>query len=101
MADDRPARVISCPGAVELLDELMTGPRRFSELHTTFPRRVLVPALRALAAEGALLCPQAGSWDSCPRGDALIDLTDTGRQLAVELSDLDVWVAVYDRYLNG
>jgi hypothetical protein len=62
---------------------------------------VLVPALRALAAEGALLRRQAGSWDTRPCGDTLIVLTGTGRRLFAELSDLDEWVAVYDRYLNG
>ncbi|MEV6874594.1 winged helix-turn-helix transcriptional regulator [Amycolatopsis sp. NPDC051128] len=101
MADDRLARVISCPGAVELLDELAIGPRRFAELRGRVPRRMLGPALRVLVAEGALCRQGAGSWDSHPGGDALILLTGPGRQLMAELSDLDVWVAVYDRYLNG
>ncbi|WP_410670592.1 winged helix-turn-helix transcriptional regulator [Amycolatopsis sp. cmx-4-68] len=101
MADDHLARVISCPGAVELLDELAIGPRRFAELRRTVPRRMLGPALRVLAAERALRRQDAGSWDSRPGDDVLIVLTGPGRQLVVELSDLDVWVAVYDRYFNG
>ncbi|WIX98384.1 hypothetical protein QRX60_30490 [Amycolatopsis mongoliensis] len=101
MADGRLMRVISCPGAVELLDELGTGPRAFDELRRIVPRRLLGPALRVLAAEGALRRSDAGSWDVRPAGDALFSLTGDGGRLADELSDLDVWVAVYDRYLNG
>jgi DNA-binding HxlR family transcriptional regulator len=94
-------RVICCPGAAELLDELASGARAFAELRRAFPRRVLEPALRVLAAEGALRRSPAGTWDGRPGGDVVVSLTAAGGRLVAELSDLDVWVAVYERYLDG
>ncbi|MGK3202753.1 hypothetical protein [Amycolatopsis sp. MEPSY49] len=101
MADDRLARVISCPAAAEILDELVVGPRRFRELRGLVPLSVIQRALRVLAAEGALRCDTGGSWDGRLNGGAVFALTGPGRQIVSELSALDVWVAVYDRYLNG
>jgi hypothetical protein len=31
----------------------------------------------------------------------VVSLTAAGGRLVAELSDLDVWVAVYERYLDG
>lgn len=95
------ARLISCPGAVELLDELADGPRTLAALARVVPRRMLEPALRVLAAQGALRRSKAGSWDGRPGGGSVFALTATGHRIIGELSDLDVWVAVYDDYLNG
>ncbi|WP_410622956.1 hypothetical protein [Amycolatopsis sp. cmx-8-4] len=94
-------RVISCPGAAELLDELASGGRVFADLRRRFPRRVLDPALRVLAAEGALRRSEAGTWDEKSGRDVVLSLTGTGQRIVEDLSDLDVWVAVYERYLNG
>jgi len=101
MAEAGLTRVIRCPGAVELLDELASGARTVAALRRVVPRRVLEPALRALAAEGALRRSLPGTWDGRPGGEALVSLTATGHRIVDELSDLDVWVAVYDDYLNG
>lgn len=70
-------------------------------LRRVVPRRVLETALRALAAEGAIRRSSTGTWDGRPGGEVLVSLSATGRRIAGELSDLDVWVAVYDDYLNG
>ena len=101
MAEAGLTRVICCPGAVELLDELASGARAFTELRRAVPRRVLEPALRVLAAEGALRRSLTGTWDGRPGSEVVFSLTGTGRRFLDELSDLDVWVAVYERYLNG
>ena len=101
MAEAGLTRLICCPGAVELLDELASGARDFTELRRVVPRRVLEPALRALAAEGALRRTPTGTWDARPSGEVVFSLTATGHRFVDELSDLDVWVAVYERYLNG
>ncbi|MEU5262956.1 hypothetical protein [Amycolatopsis sp. NPDC021455] len=100
MADDRLARVISCAGAAELLDTLVDGPRVLSELRGTVPRSVLEPALRLLAAEGAIRQSVAGSWDVRPLATTVFEITPTGRDLARGLSDLDAWIAVYERYFG-
>lgn len=94
-------RVIRCPGAVELLDELASGARTVAALRRVVPRRVFGPAVRALAAEGALRRSSTGTWDGRPGGAVLVSLTATGHRMVAGLSDLDVWVAVYERYLNG
>ncbi|WP_328453084.1 winged helix-turn-helix transcriptional regulator [Amycolatopsis sp. NBC_00438] len=101
MAETGLTRVICCRGAAELLDELASGPRAFAGLRRAFPRRVLEPALRVLAAEGALRRSPAGTWDGRPDGAVVFSLTATGRRLFADLSDLDVWVSVYEDYLNG
>lgn len=101
MAEAGLERVICCPGAVELLDELASGARAFGGLRRAVPRRVLEPALRVLAAEGAVQCSRPGSWDGRPGGEVMFSLTATGHRFLDDLSDLDVWVAVYERYLNG
>jgi hypothetical protein len=101
MAEAGLSRVILCPGAVELLDELADGARTLAELRRVVPRRALEPALRLLAAEGALRRSRAGTWDGRPGGGSVFVLTATGRRIVDYLSDLDVWVAVYDGYLNG
>jgi DNA-binding HxlR family transcriptional regulator len=100
MADDRLARVISCAGAAEILDELVAGPRVLGELRRTVPRSVLGPALRLLAAQGAVRRSTAGSWDGRPLPATVFEITPAGRDLATGLSDLDIWVAVYERYLG-
>ncbi|MFG1642763.1 hypothetical protein ACGFMK_20940 [Amycolatopsis sp. NPDC049252] len=94
-------RVICCPGAAELLDALAPGGRSYAELRHTFPRRVLDPAVRVLAAEGAVRRSEPGTWDGKSGRGVVLSLTATGQRLVAELSDLDVWVAVYERYLNG
>ena len=101
MAEAGLLRVIRCPGAVELLDELATGARTVAALRRVVPRRVLEPALRALAAEGALRRSSMGTWDGRAGGEVLVSLTAAGHRIVSELSCLDVWVAVYDDYLNG
>ncbi|WP_284740393.1 hypothetical protein [Amycolatopsis sp. RTGN1] len=101
MAEAGLTRVILCPGAVELLDVLAGGARTLAELRRVVPRRALEPALRVLAAEGALRRSQAGTWDGRPGGGSVFALTATGRRLVDHLSDLDVWVTVYDDYFNG
>jgi DNA-binding HxlR family transcriptional regulator len=100
MADDRLARVISCAGAPELLDVLANGPCVWGELGRAVPRRVLEPALRLLAAEGAIRRSDAGSWDVRPLSTTVFALTTAGSDLLGKLSDLDEWVAVYERYLD-
>ncbi len=101
MAETGLTRVICCRGAVELLDELASGSRAVDELRRAFSRRVLEPALRLLAAEGALRRSPTGTWDGWPEGDVKVSLTAAGYRINAYLSDLDVWVAVYDDYLNG
>lgn len=101
MAEAGLTRVIRCPGAVELLDEIAPGGRVFAELRRAVPRRVLESALRLLAAEGALRRSPAGTWDGQPGGDVVYTLTAVGHRIVDELSDMDVWVSVYDDYLNG
>ncbi|MET8852295.1 hypothetical protein [Amycolatopsis sp. NPDC004625] len=61
---------------------------------------MLGPALRILAAEGALRREPAGTWDGRTGGEVVLSLTATGHRIVGGLSDLDVWVAVYDDYLN-
>lgn len=101
MAEAGLARVIFCPGAVEVLDELAGGARTLGELRRVVPRRLLEPALRVLAAQGALRRSQGGTWDGRPGGGSVFGLTAAGHRIIGELSDLDVWVAVYDDFLNG
>ncbi|WP_103339902.1 winged helix-turn-helix transcriptional regulator [Amycolatopsis sp. CA-126428] len=101
MAESGLVRVICCPGAVELLDELASGARTVVALRRAVPRRVLASALRALAAEGAIRRSAVGTWDGRPGGEVLFSLTAAGYRLVGELSDLDLWVEVYERYLNG
>jgi len=104
MADERLPRwlaVADCPGAAEVLDVLADSPRSFLELARVVPvsRRKLEPVLRTLAVGGALVCCEPGSWDGRSRRSTFV-LTAEGRHLARELSDLDVWVAVYEHYLH-
>ena len=101
MAEAGLTRVILCPGAVELLDELAGSARTLADLRRVVPRRALEPALRVLAAEGALRRSQAGTWDGRPGGGSVFVLTVTGRRILGYLSDLDVWVAAYDDYFDG
>ena len=101
MAESGLTRVICCPGAVELLDELASGACTVAALRRAIPRRVLAPALRALAAEGAVRRSVVGTWDARPGDEVLLSLTAVGRRFVAGLSDLDVWVEVYERYLNG
>lgn len=101
MAEAGLMRVIGCPGAVEVLDELVSGARSCTELRRVVARRVLEPALRFLAAEGALRRSATGTWDGRPGGEVMFSLTAVGHRFIAGLSDLDVWVEVYERYLNG
>ncbi|MGW3961577.1 winged helix-turn-helix transcriptional regulator [Amycolatopsis sp. NPDC005003] len=101
MAEAGLTRLIRCPGAVELLDELASGARTVATLRRLVPRRLLEPALRALAAEGAIRRSSVGTWDSRPGDEVMFSLTAAGHRVVAGLSDLDVWVEVYERYLNG
>ena len=106
MADDLVAQflgVVSCPGAVEVLDVLDEGPRSLAELRRSarLSRRRIDRAIRVLAAEGVLRrSGEQGSWDAPPVPEALFELTATGRRVAAELSEIDVWTAVYEYYLR-
>ena len=99
----RVAGIIRCPGAVEVLDALVEASSTFAELAKVFriPRRRLERALRTLAAEGAIRQCRPGSWDGRAELDVRYELTATGSRLAVELGDIDVWTAFYERHLNG
>ncbi|EOD67641.1 winged helix-turn-helix transcriptional regulator [Amycolatopsis vancoresmycina] len=101
MAETALTRVICCPGAVELLDELASGDRAFADLRRVVPRRMLESALRVLAAEGALRRTTTGTWDGRPGGEVVFCLTAAGCRMVDDLSDLDVWVAAYERHLDG
>ncbi len=105
MADHlaRLAGIMNCPGAVDALDALTEGTYTFAGLSKAarVPRRRLEPALRALAAEGAIRRSGPGSWDGKAARDTRYALTATGYRLVAELSDIDVWTAFYERHLNG
>lgn len=106
MADDLVAHllgVVSCPGAVEVIDALDDGARSLAELRKAvrLSRRQLDGAIRVLAAEGVLRrLGGQGSWDLAPTQETRFELTAPGRQLADELSEIDVWTAVYEYYLR-
>jgi DNA-binding HxlR family transcriptional regulator len=107
MADElvvRLSEVAGCPGAVEVLDALAEAPRSQAELRTAVPlsRWKLDRALRRLAAEGAISrCGEPGSWDLRPARTTRYALTPLGNEFVAVMSDLDVWVAIYESYLNG
>ncbi|MBB1152249.1 MULTISPECIES: hypothetical protein [Amycolatopsis] len=100
MVDDRVVRILRRTGAAEVIDALLTGPACLSRLRRTVPRRTLERSVRALAAEGALVRADAGSWDTGLRADTELRLTASGLAVAAVLSDWDVWVRVYEDYLR-
>ena len=87
--------------AVEVLDALTERPHTLRELQSAIgaARRPLARTLRVLAAHGTVRRTSSGSWDRLNRTAARYDLTGTGRQLAAELSRLDVWTELYEHYL--
>ena len=100
--DARLPRVVGCPGAVEILDALVPGARSRIELQVIvhLSRRRIGVVLRSLAAEGLLhRCDDPGSWDLRPARETRYALTAQGRSTVAELSDVDVWVAIYENYL--
>ena len=106
MADDVVARlseVAGHPGAVEVIEALAEGAKSRLELCAAvpLPSRKLDRVLRALAAEGVLVrCDEPGTWDLRPERTTRFALTPLGEELAVVMSDLDVWVAIYETYLE-
>ncbi|WIV59247.1 winged helix-turn-helix transcriptional regulator [Amycolatopsis nalaikhensis] len=107
MADDVVAwlsDVVGRPGAVEVVEALADGAKSHIALCAAVPlaKRKLERVLRTLAAEGVLVrCDEPGTWDLWPGRTTRYALTASGRELVAVLSDLDVWVAIYERYLDG
>jgi len=107
MADElvmRLSGVLGCPGAVEVLEVLAEGAQSQSELRATacLSGRRLERVLRKLAAEGVIgRCGEPGSWDLRPGHETRYVLTALGQELVVVLSDVDVWVTIYETYLYG
>lgn len=96
------ARLVSHRYVVETLDALTEAPRTRRELQALLraPQRRLATSLRVLAAQGVIRrCGEHGSWDDGDPADVLYELTDTGRRIAEQLDQFDVWVALYERYL--
>jgi DNA-binding HxlR family transcriptional regulator len=106
MADDVVARlsdVVGHPGAVEVIEVLAQDAKSRLELCAVvpLPKRKLDRVLRTLAAEGVLVrCAEPGTWDLRPERTTRYALTAHGEELAAVMSDLDVWVAIYEMYLD-
>jgi DNA-binding HxlR family transcriptional regulator len=106
MADElvvRLSEMVACPGAVEVLDALVEGARSPAGLRTAVPlsRRKLERVLRTLAAEGAITrCGEPGSWDLRLARSTRYALTPRGHEFVTIMSDLDVWVTIYESYLD-
>lgn len=106
MADDVVARlsdVVGRPGAVEVIEALADSSRSRTELCAAvpLPKRKLERVLRTLAAEGVLVrCDEPGTWDLRPERTARYALTALGEEFVAVMSDLDVWVAIYEMYLD-
>ncbi|HVV11987.1 hypothetical protein [Amycolatopsis sp.] len=98
------ADLLSCPLAIILIEYLAIGRLSLSELRALARarRRATEAALRVLAAHQLVArCGVRGTWDARPEASARFELTDSGRQAARQLEELDVWVTIYQRYLYG
>jgi len=95
--------VLGCPGAVELLEVLAEGSLSQAELRAVgLSGRRLERVLRTLAAMGTIgRCGEAGSWDLKPGHTSRYALTSLGEELVAVLSDVDLWVSIYETYLYG
>ncbi|WP_340687879.1 hypothetical protein LCL61_17945 [Amycolatopsis coloradensis] len=97
------ARLVSQPHVVEILDILAEAPCSLEDLHRQLrvSRQAVTSALRVLAAAGvAHRHGHSGSWDNRPSPSVRHGLTATGRDLARQLDRLEVWTALYRRYLD-
>jgi DNA-binding HxlR family transcriptional regulator len=94
--------VISSRHAVEVLDLLAESPRTFDELRRCLHarRKELDRTLRALAADGAVRRWRPGTWDHDSTCGDPYELTAAGHHLADQLSDIEVWTAIYETYLH-
>ena len=107
MADELVVRlsgVVGCPGAIEVLEALADGARSQAEIcdAARVSGRRLERVLRTLAAEGVVSrCDEPGSWDLRPGPEIRHMLTELGEELMVALSDVGVWVTIYEDYLYG
>lgn len=104
MADELVLRLLGCPGAVEVLEVLAEGERSQAELRAAagLSGRRLERVLRTLAAAGTIgRRGEAGSWDIRPGHESRYALTAPGWELVAVLSDVDVWVSIYETYLYG
>jgi len=95
-------RLVSRRYVVEVLDALTDRPSTQRELCRVLRvyRRPITVALRALAAHGAIRrINHEGSWDGRDPAAARFELTDTGHGILDLLNRLEVWDAIYERYL--
>lgn len=77
-----------------MLDVLHGGePTAFAEIWARCTFGCPVSVLRALAAEGYIVCPGGGSLDDEPRHDALFRITDQGEAIFGHLLRLRAWMA--------
>ena len=102
-ADQAVVRLVSQPNVVEVLDALSSRPVRLDRLRRLLRVRQpsLTAALRALAAHGAIRRrDRHGSWDGRDDAARAYELTDIGHGLVDLLEQVDVWDALYERYLG-
>ena len=95
--------IVSKRYAVDILDALAERPHTYAELRTSLRahRHDLDTAIRTLAAQGAIQRPaHPGSWDGRAPAPTRYELT-TGHHLAHQLSQLEIWTAIYEYYLHG
>ncbi|HJQ44773.1 MAG TPA: hypothetical protein VJ870_00420 [Amycolatopsis sp.] len=98
------ADLLACPLAIILVDTLAIGRLSLRELRALarVGRRATEAALRVLAARQLIArCGVLGSWDARPELATRFELTDLGRQLARQLQEVELWVAIYEHYLYG
>ncbi len=96
-------RLVSQPYVVEVLDALSDRPMTRERLLRLLRvrRSSLAAALRALAAHGAVRRrDRHGSWDGRDGASTVYELTDIGHRLIELLKRVDVWDALYERYLR-
>jgi len=94
--------IVSKRYAVDILDTLAERPHTYAELRTSLRahRHDLDTAIRTLAAQGAIQRPtHPGSWDRRAPAHAQYELTTTGHELAHQLSQMNVWTAIYEYFL--
>ncbi|RZL84673.1 MAG: hypothetical protein EOP32_02755 [Rhodococcus sp. (in: high G+C Gram-positive bacteria)] len=91
--------LVNHPHIVELLDVLSPWPQTATALgaRVRLRPRLLMAALRILAARGLVAGDRGGSWDTRAPHTATYWLTDRGRRTADMLSSFWVWTALYAR----
>jgi DNA-binding HxlR family transcriptional regulator len=98
------AGLVSQRYVVEVLDALTARPLTLPELRRILRARPrpLVSAVRSLAARGAVRrLGHHGSWDDRGSLTTRYALTGTGREIAGRLERIEVWDALYQRYVCG